>query len=387
MAFFKNDLIASDITSDMTDASFFEGSGYANLCYPDDLTTEDSYGNTKYGNSYTAFFISYHEDTKLAKSTAANVTTRYTNNKGSTLRDDMASSGAFNVAMKGIAGVTMVSAGKKIGEGVGAIVGTATGISPQNTKTILGAGGAIFSAGAATKLAKTSPNYVQQKACIVLPTPIITSTYSMTWAEENTDFMVGIAKIASGVFEKSNNPNDWKNYGDAKIGGALKNAFQDFQNNSSSDFLMAQATKLPQYGSAVSKMAGVAANPRKEQIFQDVRMRNFQFTYMFAPRSEQEAKNVMAIIRQFKYHAHPEMKDRGYLYIYPSEFDIVHYFNGKPNPNLPRHTTSVLESVSVVYGSGDQYNVFENGMPTQITMTLQFKEIAILTKDDIAKGY
>ena len=47
-----------------------------------------------------------------------------------------------------------------------------------------------------------------------------------------------------------------------------------------------------------------------------------------------------------------------------------------PDPNI----------VSVNYTPNGQFNTFENGMPTQINITLQFKELALLTKDKVKEG-
>jgi hypothetical protein len=42
--------------------------------------------------------------------------------------------------------------------------------------------------------------------------------------------------------------------------------------------------------------------------------------------------------------------------------------------------------MNVNYTPNGQFNTFENGMPTQINITLQFKELALLTKDKVKEG-
>ena len=149
----------------------------------------------------------------------------------------------------------------------------------------------------------------------------------------------------------------------------------------------AMGLKSDKQGAAASASMGLAPNPKKEQLFKNVDFRTFQFEYQFFPRDEKEAEAVMTIIREFKYHMHPEYKDPGeFLYIYPSEFDISYYQNGKINENLHRHTSCVLTEMVVNYTPNGQFNTFANGMPTQINIQMTFKELALLTKDLVKEG-
>ena len=150
----------------------------------------------------------------------------------------------------------------------------------------------------------------------------------------------------------------------------------------------------PGIGDFASKASGLAANPKKEQIFKGVEFRTFSFEYTFAPRNENESKEIADIIRLFKLHMHPEFKDsHGFLFIYPSEFDIYYYHGETENMNLPRHTSCVLTDCNVNYTPNNQFSTFAsaNGTPggaaTQIQLSLTFKELAILTKDQILDGF
>ena len=129
---------------------------------------------------------------------------------------------------------------------------------------------------------------------------------------------------------------------------------------------------------------GLASNPKKEQLFQGVQFRNFTFDYQFYPRDEFEAENVLNIIHKFKLHMHPEFKSElNYVWIYPSEFDIIYYTNGGENLNLHRHTSCVLKTMSVNYTPNGNFSVFANGMPTQINVSLEFQELQLASKETI----
>ena len=128
-------------------------------------------------------------------------------------------------------------------------------------------------------------------------------------------------------------------------------------------------------------MAGVAPNPKKEQIFKNMDFRTFQYDYQFFPRSATESENIRNIINTFRYHMHPEFKDDdGFLYIYPGEFEIYYYMGSKENPFVHKHTSAVLKEVNVNYTPQGQFTSFDNGAPAQINMTLSFQELSILTK-------
>ena len=132
---------------------------------------------------------------------------------------------------------------------------------------------------------------------------------------------------------------------------------------------------------AVQAMAGVAPNPKKEQIFKNMDFRTFQYDYQFFPRSATESENIRNIINTFRYHMHPEFKDDdGFLYLYPGEFEIYYYMGSKENPFVHKHTSAVLKEVNVNYTPQGQFTSFDNGAPTQINMTLSFQELSILTK-------
>jgi hypothetical protein len=145
--------------------------------------------------------------------------------------------------------------------------------------------------------------------------------------------------------------------------------------------------KDSKYGGLISAATGTAANPKKEQTFQGVDFRSFTFDYQFYPRDEFEAQNILNIIYEFKYHMHPEFKSElNYVWIYPSEFDIIYYTGGQENKNLHKHTSCILESMSVNYTPNGNFSVFANGMPTQINISLSFRELQLASKETIGQS-
>ena len=377
MPIFNNDIEAP--TTLNTDASEFEGNGVVNLVYPDDLVNN----REEYGNSYTVFFISVHHDSVLQSGGSISTTEKkYTNAKGSAIKKLATEQGGQTVLTGGAAlgmGTAMGALGSKAGSMAGGVFGgNALGMVGKGVGVTIGASVAseFVSDQLVDSTGKSKVEYKQQKACIVLPTPNVSTNYSLSWSETDNFTLGNLMEIGGNIGNTLNSEN---------VDGFMNTMGEIVKKNS--DIGLALMSKAPMYGDVLSKAMGKTYNPRKEQLFKEVNFRDFNFTYTFSPRSEQEAKHVMAIINQFKYHAHPDMKDGDFLFIYPSEFDIVHYFDGRPNKLMPRHVTSVLNSVTIDYSPNGNYSVFPNGMPTMIRMTLNFKELAILTKKDIAAGY
>lgn len=370
--------------------------GYGQLVYPRDLF--DSNGS--YANAYTAFFISFKDDAILDASTYADSSTvlgkEYNKKKrGSSLVSSVASltqDDNGKTSKKTVEQISATVVGGATGAFIGSLIGKFGGNSiPETGVKVVGAVGGGYLSGRSLdnvhKYFDISPDRKTQKACICLPTPAIVTNYEINWSEETNKLIGG---IISGGAKFLGKLKDLDITDMATEGGREKlfGAIGDGLGNS----LTTMALSTPMFGTALGIMSRTAPNPRKEQLFRDVGMREFNISYIFAPRSEAEAKNVESIITQFKYHAHPSLKngDDGmeFLLNYPSEFDIIHYHNGKRNTHLPKHTTSVLKRVSVDYSNGNEnFTFFENGMPTIIKMDLTFAEIAMLTKEDIIRGY
>ena len=138
----------------------------------------------------------------------------------------------------------------------------------------------------------------------------------------------------------------------------------------------------------MSAKTGLAPNPKKEMLFKTVDFRTFSFDYVFAPRDETEANNVMQIIKTLKFHMHPEYKDNNsFLYLYPSEFDVQYYTNDGINRYIHQHTSCVLTEFSVNYTPNGSFTTFANGMPTHISVTMTFQELVAPTKETIGAPY
>jgi hypothetical protein len=347
--------------SGSTDTSKYDMQDYQ---YPSDLM-----GNIEqYGNNYVVFYINVAIDSKLAKGPDS----EYVNDiprgaadglVGIATRDPKATSVATTIG----GAISGAAAGKVLSSAVGASGGLSSGIA---------AAGAV---GGGVAIATTSSTFTAQKkrlkTAIALHIPNQLATrYGIDYGEESVAaFAYGLlgAQGANALIKAA----EAKNFGNTDAGRSIAAA-------------VASATLSVPGAEAISKLTGLAANPRKEQIFKNVDFRTFSFQYEFFPRDEQEAQYILNIIKQFKLHMHPEFKDANqFLYVYPSEFDIFYYNGSSENMNLNKHTSCVLTEMTVNYSPQGQFTSFPGGMPTQINIQLTFKELSQLTKDKIEEGF
>lgn len=153
------------------------------------------------------------------------------------------------------------------------------------------------------------------------------------------------------------------------------------------------AEKTGNFGAGINDVllfsAGLAQNPQVELLFKSIQNREFLFDYKFVPRNTKEAESIISIIKEFRFHAAPEIPEgsTGRYFIPPSEFDIEFMVGGSRNTKLPRISTCVLQGVDVNYGSAGQWTAFQDGMPVEISLQLRFKEVEIMHKKLIKDGY
>lgn len=127
----------------------------------------------------------------------------------------------------------------------------------------------------------------------------------------------------------------------------------------------------------------VAMNPKKEIMFDSFGFRSFQFIYSFAPKDKYESESVNEIIQTLRYYALPEISGGKMFYKFPAEFEVFFMLGQKDNPNIPKMTTSVIESIIVQYSDGHVWSTLPNGSPVNIHMTLQFKELELVDRNRV----
>ena len=214
---------------------------------------------------------------------------------------------------------------------------------------------------------------------IVLPMPQdIQVNYHAEWQAEDVGVAADFTNMARGT--------------ETTLGDVLKSGGASAAKHAGT--MLNQFTNL-NMKAALSLSTGLVVNPHQEVIFDGIGFRSFNFTFRFTPESEAEALNVDNIIRAFKFYSAPEILQgtAGRFWIYPAEFDIQYYSNGKENEFLNKISTCALTDMTVNYTSAGHWAGFRphsklNGSPSVCTdIQLTFKELEIITKERILENY
>ena len=365
------------------------------LMYPDDLM-----GKPEYGGNYVIFYLNVHEDSKvLSGPDGATV------DPGQVIRGKQGNVATTNISegaavtMSTVTGAAFVSG---VTGGGGGITNTIVNKVTAGNVTLTSKAGAIGDAVLGAAIGAAVADYAQKKKmkrlkrCIALHMPTdLSIKYGVSYEDESMAGTLAMGMtLQSGVdYVSGNSPSSSAQAKDEKASaGVVDSVRSAIKGAISNTAVLAYGTGLalqtPGIGRFLAKRSGLQANPKREQLFKNVDFRTFSFQYQFFPRSAEEARAVQNIISEFKLHMHPEFKDSNeFLYLVPSEFDIFYYNNGTENMNLHRHTSCVLTDISIQYTPQGIYSSFPGGHPTQINMVLTFKELALLTKEDIKDGY
>ncbi len=141
--------------------------------------------------------------------------------------------------------------------------------------------------------------------------------------------------------------------------------------------------------SSIESTFGVKANPYKEQTFQGVGFRSFDFTFALRARSREDVEEIQNIITSFRAHSKPEWKTAGNsgVFAYPKEFRIEfltidEYNSYETNQYLPEIKYCVCTAVNTNF-TQQGWKAFDGGAPVDISLQLTFQETEIITNEDI----
>ncbi|SUZ99720.1 uncharacterized protein METZ01_LOCUS52574 [marine metagenome] len=286
------------------------------------------------------------------------------------------------------AGITRVDvAGRSIkdfsGQGGGA---TVRGAPSVKTGGMPGGGRNSSS----TNLYAATNNITRLDTTIALYMPAsVQASYSLEY--ENVP-IGAMGQAIVGVFDSIVKVAQGTSIKDAGFGGALSNAEEGVKRMalSSIDAIM------PGIRAQAQIKEGKILSNKMELSFNGVGRRQFSFSFVFMPKSEKEALTVEHICYLFKYHSHPRyVEDRaGRQMTIPDSFDIRYMYQDQQNHFLNKISTCFLENVSVAYG-GDRFVAYRpttglhgaGAPPQRTTLTLQFKELEIITQERIEEGF
>ena len=202
------------------------------------------------------------------------------------------------------------------------------------------------------------------------------------------------------------------------------------------DTLTSVANKLGGAALGAARVAGLGTiNPKVDVLYGNSQLRTFQFSFFMAPQSQKESQTLREIIKKLRKNSAPELTstiggvnlantpgvqefaqalggqagnaftspsgqgsqlNSGLWFIPPSEFIIsfhsitkngVSGFNAPENEYLPKIGRSVLERIDVDYTQQGEFSTFNDGAPTNLQLTMVFREMRLISRYDVENGY
>ena len=149
---------------------------------------------------------------------------------------------------------------------------------------------------------------------------------------------------------------------------------------------------------AFEMSTGVVQTARMELAFKGIGKRMFQYDFRMIPKSKVEADEIRKIVFAFKANMLPEFKNgnrSGRKLRVPNTFDIQYMYSSAQNSTqendyLHKISTCVLKNMDVTYG-GERYKTFtansEGAPPVETSISLQFEELELITKERVHEGF
>ncbi len=141
-----------------------------------------------------------------------------------------------------------------------------------------------------------------------------------------------------------------------------------------------------QTGKNVAQLVGQATtNPNTRTLFQNVNIRQFNFTFKMIPTSREESESIEAIVKLFRTEMYPDLIALNAGYRFPNAFGI-HVSHKGLDAKFQKVPDCFLMAVDTVYNSTS--GVFHaDGYPSEVDMTLRFTEMRQMNKADVKLGF
>jgi len=140
----------------------------------------------------------------------------------------------------------------------------------------------------------------------------------------------------------------------------------------------------------LTRTTGAIMNPNMELLFTAPNIRNFSFAFTLAPRSREEAKTVIKIIRFFKQGMSP-IRSKSRLFLKsPHTFRLAYKRNGSESsgfgvndhPYLNKFKECAMGSFNVNYTPNGAYSTYDDGVMTAYQINMNFQEMNPIYNDD-----
>ena len=132
----------------------------------------------------------------------------------------------------------------------------------------------------------------------------------------------------------------------------------------------------------INKKVQLSINPREFMLYKSPGMRNFSFRFRFIPDSEAESQAAEKIVEFFRKGMYPAAAGQ-FSFNFPDAFQIqIRNMSG-----LPKLPEVYLESCGVTYNPNSMSYFKQGNRPVEINLSLEFKEMQPITRENVIEGY
>jgi len=139
-------------------------------------------------------------------------------------------------------------------------------------------------------------------------------------------------------------------------------------------------------GGLLQRVTGGVLNPNLELLFDAPGLRTFSFTFKMSARSEDEAKQIIGILRFFKQGMAPQKSQTNLFIKAPHTFRLTYLHKNKPHKFLNEFKECALTSLTTNYTPEGQYATFYDGVMVSYEMQMQFQELDPVFNEDYGPG-
>ena len=166
--------------------------------------------------------------------------------------------------------------------------------------------------------------------------------------------------------------------------GEIKKVF-DQKDESSTAIGMAFAAQAAGVDKLLPRLTGNIFNPNMELLFKGPALRPFSFKFKLTPRSADESKEVIKIIRFFKQGMAPIRSSSNLFLKSPHTFRIAYLHrgaDGQLHRGLNMFKEVALQGFGVNYTPNGNYATYSDGIPVAYEITMSFTELEPVFNDD-----
>ena len=228
---------------------------------------------------------------------------------------------------------------------------------------------------------------------IFLPIPeSITDSNGVTWGEDSLN---GLAAAGLGIAKKvitADSINKALSGGADAVGQGIKQLTGDKGSISAINAIFASAAVNVFGGTTdptkiLSRQTGAVLNPNMELLFNGVQLRQFSFSFDFAPRDIRESEVIRSIIRAFKKslnakNGSTDESSSGLFIKSPDVFQLTYKTGATNHQFLHKFKPMALLNIAVNYTGAGTYATYDNTAPVHTKIDLTFQELNPIYSED-----